>query len=132
MIGFGSAFGGAVERRQGARIMLEVPAQLNKLAAEAGVVPAYVGQTVDLSLSGACVRVKAKGPIAPGEVLHVSIGIPWEYRNAFPFSRIVGSCRVARIEEAGGSGQPDEKAVALAFNADQMTFLGAIVAPPRV
>ena len=121
--------GRSFDRRRGARVQLAVPVQMHGVMADAGgVVPRYAGQTVDLSTNGTYVTTGTRRAFAPGEILLVSIGIPWEFRSTFPFSRVVGSCRIVRIDQAG-YGEYIQQGVGLAFCGDDVTFLGAIVAP---
>jgi hypothetical protein len=61
-------------------------------------------------------------------VLTVSVTIPWETRRLFPFSRIVGSGRIVRVEEV--PAVPGTKqGFALSFCEGDVTLLGAIVTP---
>ncbi len=60
-----------------------------------------------------------------GELLRVSVSIPREARRHVPFSRIVGLCRVLRVERVpvehgGGTG------IALAFCGERVSMFGTI------
>jgi len=119
---------GSYDRRRRNRIKLSVPVQFGKGASGKGEVLYFSsGQSADLSTSGVYFRTREPGPFAPGEVLAVSIPIPWELRRMFPFSRIVGSGRIIRIEEQAAAGQDGHRGVALEFNPSGTTLLGAIV-----
>ena len=124
------------DRRRAHRKTLRVAVQVNRSAeGEQEVRPLGLSESVDLSMAGVFVWTTDPGPFNPGDVLAVSISIPWESRRLFPFSRIVGSCRVVRAEpvmqEPGPTMQvPGEEArwgLALEFCGDRPTMLGAIV-----
>lgn len=108
----------SVERRRGHRISLAVPVRLLKGAGGGPKVCPAAGESSDLSPSGVCLTTNDPGAFVPGEVLMVSIEIPWETRRVFPFSRILGPCRVVRV---------DEQRLALEFCGEDTTLLGAIV-----
>ena len=117
------------DRRQWHRVKLSVPVQFGKGAASEGqgVCP-HTGGTIDLSNGGLYLSTGAGERFVPGEILTVSVEIPWEARGTFPFSRIVGSCRVVRVEE-GFEAHGQQTGLALAFCEDRITLLGAIVTP---
>ncbi len=85
------------------------------------------GQSADISTGGGYFTTREPGPFVPGEVLAMSIAVPWELRRIFPFSRIVGSGRIVRVEEQPEAIQDGDRGVALEFNPSGTTLLGAIV-----
>jgi len=126
-------------------------------AQKGGVSSFLEGRSTDLSVDGLYLTTRVVTSVAPGDPLTVSIRIPLERRRSFPFSRIVGLCRVVRVDDlrapstrAAGQGaasheggwvgrlegqadtrQPALKAargLALAFCED-VTKLGGIVVP---
>jgi hypothetical protein len=116
--------GTTVDRRRAQRVGLAVPIELMQGAVQKGITPAYTGQTVNLSTSGAYAKLKAEGTLVRGEVLRVSISIPWEARRIVPLSRIAGLCRIVRADQ-----EEPHWWVALAFCDHQIIQLGAIVVP---
>ena len=121
-----------VNRRRAQRVGLAVPIVLSQgIAPQGEAVPLYNGQTVNLSIGGTYARIQAEGRLVPGEVLYVSIAIPWESRRLVPLSRIAGVCRVVRIDEpvVAESEENTYRYVALAFCDSQIIQLGAIVVP---
>jgi c-di-GMP-binding flagellar brake protein YcgR len=120
----------ASDRRRFRRIRLAVPVRYGTgIASEGHEVCPRFGESSDLSTGGIAFTTKDPGSFSPGEVLEVSITIPWEARRAFPFSRILGRCRVVRVEERPAEGGATLRRVALEFCGDQVTLLGAIVVP---
>ncbi len=119
---------GSYDRRRRHRVKLSVPVQFGKGTAEVGEVLYFSsGESGDLSTSGVYFTTREPGPFVPGETLAVSIAIPWELRRLFPFSRIVGSGRIIRIEEQPTATKEGHRGVALEFNPSGTTLLGAIV-----
>ena len=118
-----------VNRRRSPRVRLGVPVRLSYGAGSGGAVPAGTGESADVGLGGVYLTTEEQGPFVPGELLTISIMIPWELRGLFPFSRILGRSRIVRVERAATS-QSQRTGLALAFCDDQVTMLGAIVAPP--
>ena len=117
------------ERRGQRRIQLSVPAEFGKGSGGKGELMYFSsGRSLDVSTSGVRLVTSEPGPFTPGEVLAVSIGIPWETRRVFPFSRIVGFARVVRvIEEEPRREEGGQRHVALEFLSHETTLLGAIV-----
>ena len=116
-------------RRRGPRVGLSVPVHVSKQAGESGgAVSRYMAQSTNLSAGGVYLILSEGGTFVPGELVHVSITVPWEARRAFPFSRIVGSSRVVRVEDASAT-QERGKGVALAFCERHVRLFGAVVVP---
>ena len=117
------------DRRQWHRVKLAVPAQFVQGAREEGqeMCP-HAGWTADLSSGGLYLSTGVEGQFVPGEILTVSVAIPWEARRGVPFSRIAGSCRIVRVERVPAT-QGTRTGLALAFCEDGITLLGAIVTP---
>jgi hypothetical protein len=117
------------DRRRQPRVQLSVPVRFGTGAAgKAGGLCPHEGLTTNLSTRGAYMTTREAGPFAHGEILTVSIPIPWESRGLFPFSCIVGRCRVVRVEEVYPASQDTQQGVALAFCGD-VSLLAAIVRP---
>ena len=117
------------DRRQRRRIKLAVPVRVCRVTAEQGAPSSYyTGLSTDLSPGGVYVTTREGECVVPGEVLTVSIAIPWEARRAFPFSHIMGSSRVIRVEPIE-TAEGNQTGLALAFCGDDVTFLGAVVTP---
>ena len=116
------------ERRNQHRIQLSAPVEFGKGSGGRGELMYFSsGQSLDVSTSGVRLVTAEPGPFTPGEVLAVSIEIPWETRRAFPFSRIVGFARVRRIDEGSQKEQGSELCLALEFCQEDTALLGAIV-----
>lgn len=73
--------------------------------------------TADISMGGAFFKTSEFQGIGVDDVISVSVSIPRQLADKFPFSRIVGKARVVRVEEQG---------VALEFAPD-MVFLARAV-----
>jgi len=98
------------ERRGQRRIQLSAPVEFGKGSGGKGELMYFSsGQSLDVSTSGVRLVTREPGPFTPGEVLAVSIEIPWETRRVFPFSRIVGFARVLRIEEEPQTAQEGQR-----------------------
>jgi hypothetical protein len=124
-----TAGGRSNDWRRWPRVKLSIPVQLNRAGGgDSGAVPCGPGQSRNLSTGGVYVTTKVRDGFAPGEIIRVEIFIPWEARHTFPFSRIVGSCRVVRVDERPASGD-GAKGLALEFCTHNITMLGAIVFP---
>ena len=117
------------ERRGQRRIQLSVPVEFGKGSGGKGELMYFSsGQSLNVSARGVRFVTREPGPFTPGEVLAVSIEIPWEDRRVFPFSRIVGFGRVLRIEEEGPqTKEGGQRRLALEFCQNDITLLGAIV-----
>ena len=117
------------DQRRWNRVKLSVPVQIRKgKEPGGGPVPTYPAVTTDLSVGGLYVTSE-EGRFVPGELVSVSVSIPWEARQAFPFSRLSGSCRVVRFEDLRAEASMARQGLALAFCGDGPTCLGAIVVP---
>ena len=118
---------GRVDRRRWNRVSLAVPVAMGTGAAEGGEgVSLWTGQTKDLSPTGVYVTSHEYGSIAPGDVLEVSIVVPKDARRFFPFSRILGPCRVVRKDEVQ-TPQGSATGLALSFCEERMTLLGTVM-----
>ena len=117
------------ERRGQRRIQLSAPMEFGKGSGGKGELIYFSsGRSLDVSTSGVRMVTNEPGPFTPGEILAVSIEIPWETRRVFPFSRILGFARVARVaEEEPLSDEGGPRHVALEFCEGETTLLGAIL-----
>jgi len=68
-------------------------------AQKGGVSLFLEGRSTDLSVDGLYLTTRVVTSVVPGDPLTVSIWIPLERRRSFPFSRIVGLCRVVRVDD---------------------------------
>lgn len=123
-IGVGNPRSG--DRRGQHRTRLTVPVHFSgdsELSWE-GLYP-ETGQSRDVSAGGLYFVATEGRPVKPGELLRVSVSVPREAQRHVPFSRIVGLCRVLRVEEisaeqGGGTG------IALAFCSEQISMFGSV------
>ena len=114
------------ERRRWPRAKLSLPVQFGKGSEGKGELLYFsAGQSSDIGSNGVLFATNEPGPFVLGEVLALSISIPWEFQRQFPFSRIVGFGRVLRIEEGPRSEGGEQLQVALEFCEDRMTMFGA-------
>ena len=117
----------SAERRRCRRMKLAVSVRLStRTARDAGGVPWFGGESRDLNLEGAYVTVGECGFRTAGEDLTVSIQIPVEARPTFPFSRIVGPCRIVRVDRLAQGIEGKCQGLALEFCPNELTALGAI------
>ena len=118
------------DRRRWPRVKLAVPVQFGKGSWGKGELLYFTsGESSDVSTVGVRLTTSDPGPFIPGEVLAVSIAIPWELRRAFPFSRIVGAGRVVRVEEGPATEQGKQQRLAIEFYGDRTAILGSIMTP---
>ena len=76
------------ERRRGPRVVLSVPVHVSKGAGgSGGTVSHYTAQSRDLSVGGVYVTITEGGTFVPGELVEVSITVPWEARRVFQIGR---------------------------------------------
>ena len=123
-----SGQGAGSERRRWPRVKLSAPVQFGKGSGGKGELLYFsAGQSSDIGSNGVLFTTNEPGPFTLGEVLALSIAIPWEARRKFPFSRIVGFGRVRRIEEGAAIEEGGLRWVALEFCQNDITLLGAIV-----
>lgn len=116
------------EQRRRKRIGCAVSVHLMPESGAVRGAAAYAGCSRDLSTGGVYVVTSGTGAFAPGDILTVSILIPWEMRRAFPFSRISGASRVLRVEPAEAEGKP-AIGIALAFCGEAVSTLGSVITP---
>jgi len=95
-----------IEKRRFERLNMSLPITL-KHVSDDGKEKLMDGVTSDVSYDGAFVTDAASKDLKPNDNLHVSLVIPRDNTRDFPFSRLTGKARIARIEEAG---------IALEFN----------------
>jgi len=104
-----------------------VPAQVRKGTAQEGLSEPVNAQSADLGPGGVYLQTNAEGSFAPGEFITVTIEVPWELRRGFPFSRIMATCRVIRVDEPATPGAG--KGLALEFCSESTTMFGSILTP---
>lgn len=113
--------GAPFNRRRYPRVRLAVPVLIGRRGqAAAEGVSRQVVASIEVSPGGLYILTEEGDRFVPGEIVAVSLTVPWELRNLFPFSRMVGSCRVVRVEG---------RAVALAFCEANTMLLGSNMSP---
>jgi hypothetical protein len=116
------------DRRQWPRLKLSVPVQFGKGSGGKGELLYFsAGESLNIGSNGVLFATNEPGPFELGEILALSIAIPWEARRKFPFSRIVGFGRIRRVEEEPRTEQVSQRRVALEFCEGETMLLGAIV-----
>ena len=118
-----------MERRRYRRLPLSTPI-LMRGTKENMQAPFQEGMTKNLSLAGTCCTLPPGNMFEVDEVVTLSVAIPYELRNNFPFSRLAGRGRILRVEEKPNLGASDSKVRTLAIEfADNISALTA--APER-
>lgn len=120
----------SLNRRRYPRAKLSVPVHIGRAERGSGQgVSASTAESVELSPGGIYVATKGGEHFVPGDMVSVSVTIPWEGRAVFPFSRIAGSCRVVRVDRASAGSSADVQGVALAFCEQGTMLLGSNMSP---
>lgn len=88
------------EKRRFKRLGLSLPVIL-KYVSDNGKEELIDGVTNDVSYNGAFVKDVTPKNLKPNDSLHMSLTVPRDNTRDFPFSRLIGKARIARIEEAG-------------------------------
>ena len=118
---------GAYERRGRHRVGMEVPVEFSRAPGDKGKAGDFEkGQTSNVSTGGVYLTTGGAGSFEPGELLGISISIPVNFRRGFPFSRIMGTCRVVRSEQLPETPEGTRWGLALEFCGGRITMLGAI------
>lgn len=120
---------GLGNRRGWRRIVAGAPVTLTTAATDGGQEGSLGECRVrDVSPGGLYIMTRREGVVAPGQLLRVSVSIPWEMRARLPFSRLIGLGRIVRIDETGDDFLPGERGLAVSF-CGEITTLGAIMTP---
>lgn len=122
-----------VERRQFRRAEVQVPVALRPMNPPSTDHDSLItGQVKNVSLSGVYCYTKSPCALKPGERVTCSVAIPPEQTRHFPFTRLVGSGWVVRVDpipmgrRAGDNPIEEELlGLAVAFTPD-VTALGAV------
>ena len=116
-------------RRNWHRVLASAPVTLATVSASDGQ-DLCLGEcrVRDASPGGLYIVTRRQGVFSSGQLLRISVTIPWEMRARLPFSRLVGMGQVVRVDEAGNGLTPGEYGLAVSF-CGGVTTLGAIVAP---
>lgn len=115
------------DRRRGGRVALTVPVDVYQgIGAGSGFVSRFSGESTNLSVDGTYVHVPRGARFVPGELVRFSITVPTELRRHFPFSRIIGTSRVVRVDEHADT-PGSATGLALAFCEGAVTMLAAII-----
>lgn len=102
------------ENRRTRRVPVSLPVQLKEQGGEdGGAVSPLAARSKDVSAGGMFVTTSGGGSFVPGDIVRVILVVPWESRSRLPFSRIVGLCRVVRVERRR---EPEEKEQGLALS----------------
>jgi hypothetical protein len=97
-----------VEKRRFKRLDMSLPTELRHFSSE-GKEESLEGNTLNVSYNGVYVIDISVKNIKANDTLNISLSVPRDETRDFPFSRIAGKARVARIEKNG---------VALEFSED--------------
>ena len=95
------------EKRKFKRLGLSLPVKLRCILSN-GKEEINNGVTGDISYNGAYVKGINTGNLKLDDKLHMSILIPRDNRDEFPFSRLTGKTRVVRVERDGIAFEFDE------------------------
>ncbi len=107
------------EKRKYRRLGLTLPIEVRKIGPPAE--PIFEEATTsNVSLGGAYFRTRTRKHVRPEEGVYISISIPRETARQFPFSRLAGKARVARVEELPGNELDPlaKQGIALEFSSD--------------
>lgn len=109
-----------IERRRHRRVELGVPISIRRIQSRESQASSFEeGMTQNISLAGVACTMPTPAPLAVGEMVIISIAIPYESRREFPFARLAGRGRVVRLKASTPS--PD---LAIEF-AEDLTVLTA-------
>ena len=111
-----------VERRRHRRVELPVHVALRPAGKEASSVPQVIGESKDIGLAGAYIKVKAPFQLPAGTTVSYSVDIPAGEQRKFPFTRLLGTGWIVRV-----TPEPDgqDVGVAIAFPGNA-TVLSAV------
>ena len=103
--------GSTIERRHHRRV--ELPVQVSFQLRGAENTPKIAGSAKNVGLAGAYLTVPAPFSLAAGTPIMYSVEVAQEHQRQFPFSRLLGTGWVVRVDPQSGGG---EVGVALAFS----------------
>lgn len=111
-----------VERRRHRRVELPVQVALRPAGTEPSSTPPIVGESKDIGLAGAYIKVKAPFQLPVGAPVSYSVDIPASEQRKFPFTRLLGTGWIVRV-----TPEPDgpDVGVAIAFPSNA-TVLSAV------
>ncbi len=111
-----------VERRRHRRAELPVSVTLRPAGKDPSSAPQIVGESKDIGLAGAYIKVKAPFQLPVGTTVSYSVDIPASQQRQFPFTRLLGTGWIVRVDS-----EPDGKdvGVAIAFPSNA-TVLSAV------
>ncbi len=92
--------GDFIEKRRFKRLDMSLPITL-KHVSDDGKENLINGVTSDVSYNGVFVKEVSPANLKPSDNLHISLNIPRDNTRDFPFSRLTGKAKIARIEETG-------------------------------
>lgn len=116
---------GLAERRWAAHVPMTIPLTVRRVT-EAPQGVWWEGLIRDLSLRGVSLTLRGGATLSHGETLSVSITVPAAWQRVFPFSRVAGSGRVARVEELTQEAEAAGKRVGVAVEfQDDVTRLSS-------
>lgn len=119
----------ASDWRHSPRARIAVPVLVKQAGGErGGALSSHTVESRDLSVCGVYVIAGGEANFSVGELLTVSVSIPWECRRAFPFSRLAGACRVVRVDPVVTLTGP-ATGVALAFCGEEVAQFGSTLIP---
>ncbi len=85
--------------------------------------------TTDISVGGACLESSGFQGIRVDDVISVSVSVPRQFADKFPFSRIVGKARVVRVAEVSPQQRENaslKRGIALEFAPDMLFLARAL------
>lgn len=118
------------ERRRGRRAAVQAPVLIRRMDAWAS--GAFREETTqDVSLLGVSFRTAEATAYAVNDLVIASVSIPESQAREFPFARLAGRARVARVQALAPSQTPDGQPIGVALEfSPNVTAL--TVVPPQV
>ncbi|MBM4294565.1 MAG: PilZ domain-containing protein [Deltaproteobacteria bacterium] len=93
----------SMERRRFNRLAIPLAVEYQFLQPETGEVHRGQGVLRDISLSGSYFHLDATAPLAPGQVLSLTIAAPLPYLDTDHTSRLKARGEVVRVDPPGGA-----------------------------
>ena len=107
------------DRRKYRRFSLQLPIEVRKVEAPAELI-FEKATTTNISMGGAYLKAQGRMEVGPQAGVYISISVPREMHRDFPFSRLAGKARVARVEDLPGNELDPlaKQGIALEFSSD--------------
>ncbi len=115
---------GQVERRRERRLELRAPLRLRRV--DAASEDFHDAVTANLSLGGLYFESEGGERYAQHDLMTISVSIPESEWEVFPFTRLVGRSRVARVKTlpSPGDAERPRRGVALEFGDGVLALTG--------